>query len=91
MLGIGKAGGKSSANEGALLNKRLKELRKDRDEATRAKKKAAPAMATVGGASALAGDLTFQEMDSPTPPPQATSGQSQKPNRKKKKKKKGKR
>jgi hypothetical protein len=92
LLGIGKAGGKSSANEGALLNKRLVELRKDRDEATIAKKKqAVPAMATAGAASA-AGELTFQEMDSSMPsPPQATSGQSKKPNRKKKKKKKGKR
>lgn len=94
LLGIGKAGGKSSANEGALLNKRLVELRKDRDEATRAKKKqAVPAMATAGAAASAAGELTFQEMDSSsTPsPPQATSGQSKKPNRKKKKKKKGKR
>jgi hypothetical protein len=94
LLGIGKAGGKSSANEGALLNKRLVELRKDRDEATRAKKmQAVPAMATAGAAASAAGELTFQEMDSSsTPsPPQATSGQSKKPNRKKKKKKKGKR
>lgn len=102
LLGIGKAGGKKSANEGALLDKRLQELRKDRDQqAVKSKKNTktpAKAMATTAAAASSAspaGELTFQEMDADvtpiTPPTQGNSGPSKKPNRKKKRKKKGRR
>jgi len=95
LLGIGKAGGKSLANEGALLDKRLKELRKDRDQQAVKTKKVAPAKAMATAAAATpsasaAGELTFQEMDA-SPPTQGNGGGSQKPNRKKKRKKKGRR
>ena len=91
LLGIGKAGGKLSANEGALLDKRLRDLRKDRDQATKTKK-ATPAKAMATGvAPSAAGELTFQDMDAAPPVAQSNSGPSTKPNRKKKRKKKGRR
>lgn len=92
LLGIGKAGGKSSANEGALLNQRLVQLRKDRDEQAKMAKKAIPAKAAMATAGA-AGELTFQEMDArPQPTKEVGSGTSKTSNnRNRKKKKKGKR
>lgn len=83
LLGVGKAGGKSLANEGALLALRLKELRKDRDEAAKMAPAKAKVTAAGGGAAA---DLTLQEVDAPPTP---TRGTSVKPNRNKKRKKKG--
>lgn len=101
LLGIGKAGGSSSVNEGALLASRLNEMRQERD--ARAKDMKVPgaqetqrAPVPMGGG---AGELTFEEMDAP---PQvegeataaAAGGGNSRPRRsrnKKKKKKKGRR
>lgn len=72
LLGIGSAGGSttpSSANEGAALASRLVDMRKERDERSKAMKKekasSAKVPAGVGLGSSAAGDLTFQEMDTP--------------------------
>jgi hypothetical protein len=74
LLGIGAAGGKSSANEGAMLASRLKTMRQERSaRAPVIKKKEA-----VAGTEA------------PGPPPSQPSADPQKTSRRKNKRKKGK-
>ena len=70
LLGIGKAGGKGSSNEGEKLASRLSVMRKERDEQAKNTAKATPppppqpvAPAFGGNPGADAGGLTFEEMD----------------------------
>ena len=95
LLGIGNAGGGSSANEGALLASRLNEMRKERDFRANESKVKKPMASPIPAMGGDAGELTFQEMESPPPEEVfATAGGNSRPRRsknKKKKKKKGRR
>jgi hypothetical protein len=73
LLGVGKAFGGKSANEGAELASRLSDMRKERDSQSKAASKAkeqAPATTEAprfGGGGGAAGDLTFDPMDNVQP------------------------
>jgi len=90
LLGIGAAGAGTRANEGALLDSRLKEMRKARDVRAKEMKQAvaavpaAPAMSSLGGGGGGNGSFpaaTASEFEKP-------SRRRAKPSNKKKKKKK---
>jgi len=87
LLGIGAAGASASANEGALLESRLKEMRKARDVRAKEMKQAvaaapavpSPAMSTVGAAGG-------EDVESQQPRRRSMPRPSNKKKKKKKKK-----
>jgi len=102
LLGIGSAGGaaKGSKNdEGKMLAARLQEMRKARDERAKTRKVEKKKVAVPeGGGGGPAGELTFEEMDSPDSAVPASGGPTGVPRKpknknknKKRKKRKGKR
>ena len=90
LLGIGKAGGGKSSNEGAKLAARLEVMRKERD--ARAKeRKSQPAPEPVGVAAPSAPMMMEDDSVTPVSYSENPSRPRGNPNKSKKKKKKGRR
>lgn len=94
LLGIGAAGGGKSSDEGAMLNARLNEMRKERDARAKEMSKQQsqpqqqqPVMVAENTPEPMTSIPEIPDNELPPPPPSSPNA-SRKPNRAKNKKKK---